>query len=430
VTRRELAWLVPLLALYIAALAFFPAHPDDEDSYVALAERLTHGSYVTGDADALLDANSASPDLWFGPGEPAALTPLVAVDAPIWLLRLTGPAFLFAAVVLFYLLVCEGWGRKTALVASYGLGLYPPFWPLLANVHSEPLAVLLMVAAMLGIARYLRAPRSGPLALAAGALAGLALTRVAYGLVLTVVLAASAIWWLVRRSDASRGLTIVTAIALALCVPWLSYTYAKTGDVYQWGNSGSLSLYWMASPYAQDRGDWRQADDVFTDPGLRSHRAFFASLRGLTLVEQNARIEREALRNIAHHPGKYVENVGWNVSRLLFNTPYSDSAWKPNDLFYGVSNSLLVLALAFSAVVLVPRRGSLPVETAPFVLIAGAGLLVHLAVATYPRMLAPLLPIAVWLVTVSAVRIGWLPERSSRRPRMVSRRPQPGLGER
>jgi hypothetical protein len=308
--------------------------------------------------------------------------------------------------------------------------LYPPFWALLPNVHSEPLAILLIVAAMLGIAKFLRAPRLTTFGLAAGALAGLALTRVAYGLVLTLVLAVSLVWWLARHSQVAVRLSAVVVVALLLCAPWLSYTYAKTGRLYQWGNSGSLSLYWMASPYAQDRGDWRQADDVFTDPALRSHRAFFASLRGLTLADQNARIERKALRNIADHPVKYVENVGWNLSRLLFNTPYSDSEWKANDLFYAVSNSLLVLALAFSAVVLVPRRGSLPVDTAPFVLIAAAALLVHLAVATYPRMLAPLMPIGVWLVTVSAVCVGWLPERRVRRTPMVSRRPQPGLGER
>jgi 4-amino-4-deoxy-L-arabinose transferase-like glycosyltransferase len=284
--------------------------------------------------------------------------------------------------------------------------LYPPFWPLLANVHSEPLAILFVVAAMLGIARYLRAPGLESLVLAAGALAGLALTRVAYGWILTVVLGVSGVWWVVVRSRVARQLSIVVALALLACLPWLSYTYAKTDRVFQWGNSGSLSLYWMSSPYEEDRGDWRQADDVFTDPALAAHRPFFAGLRGRTLAEQNAEIEREALRNIAHHPLDYVENVGWNVSRMLFNTPYSDSEWKPNDLFYAVPNSLVVLALAFSGAVLIPRRRSLPPETGPFVAIASAGLLLHLAVATYPRMLTPIVPIAAWLVTLSAVCFG------------------------
>ena len=76
--ERELIRLLPILALYVAALFLFPSHPDDEASYIDLASRLTNGSYVTGNQDALLDADPTSPDLWFGPGLPAVLAPLVA----------------------------------------------------------------------------------------------------------------------------------------------------------------------------------------------------------------------------------------------------------------------------------------------------------------------------------------------------------------
>ena len=53
-----------------------------------------------GDDDALLDADPSSPDLWFGPGLPLALTPLAALDAPIEVFRLSGPVFLFGAMLL------------------------------------------------------------------------------------------------------------------------------------------------------------------------------------------------------------------------------------------------------------------------------------------------------------------------------------------
>ena len=140
-TRRELALLIPLLALYLAAWAFFPARPDDEASYVVLAERLTDGYYVTGDDDAILDPDPASPDLWFGPGLPALLAPLVAVDAPLSVLRLTSVAVLFAAVLLFYVLARERWGPRVGVVAAYALGLYIPFLGLLSNLHSEVLTM-------------------------------------------------------------------------------------------------------------------------------------------------------------------------------------------------------------------------------------------------------------------------------------------------
>ena len=187
-TRRELALLLPLLALYVAAWAFFPERPDDEASYVVLAERLVDGFYVTGNEDAILNADPGSPDLWFGPGLPALLTPLVAVDAPLWLLRLTSPLVLFGAVLLMYVLVRERWGSRVGLAGAYGLGLYVPFLGLLSNLHSEVLAVLCVVVGMLGLARFLGRGGLGWLVLGSVGLAGLALTRVAYGWVLTVTL--------------------------------------------------------------------------------------------------------------------------------------------------------------------------------------------------------------------------------------------------
>jgi len=408
VTRRELALLLPLLALYVAAWGFFPERPDDEASYVVLAQRLTEGSYVTGSDDAILDADPASPDLWFGPGLPALLAPLVAVDAPLSVMRLTSVFVLFGAVLLMYVLARERWGPRLGLVAAYALGLYVPLLGLLSNLHSEVLAVLFVVVGMLGLARYLG--RGGPAWLALGGvgLAGLALTRVAYGWVLTVALVLLVVWWLVRRSSPAGRAAAVFALALAFCVPWLAYTYSKTDRLFVWGNSGSLSLYWMASPFDGDLGDWHQAHLVFTDPDLRPHRPFFESLRGLDLAEQNTEIEREALGNIADHPGAYAENVVANISRMLFNSPYSRTQQQTNDVFYAVPNALLLGAVVLCALVLLPRRRRLPPETGVFALLAATAFALHALVSAYPRMLAPIVPLVVWLTLLAVVEAGLL----------------------
>jgi 4-amino-4-deoxy-L-arabinose transferase-like glycosyltransferase len=408
VTRRELALLLPLLALYVAAWAFFPARPDDEASYVALAERLTDGYYVTGDDRAILDPDPASPDLWFGPGLPALLAPLVAVDAPLSVLRLTSVVVLFGAVLLFYVLARDRWGRRAGVVGAYALGLYVPFLGLLSNLHSEVLAVLCVVVGMLGLARFIERRGLGWLVLGSVGLAGLALTRVAYGWVLSVALLLLLVWWLVRRSRSSARAAAVLALALALCVPWLAYTHAKTDRLFVWGNSGSLSLYWMASPYEGDLGDWQQAHLVFTDPSLRPHRAFFEGLRGLTLAEQNAEIERQARRNIVDHPGKYAENVVANVSRILFNSPYSRTFQQTNDLFYALPNAILIGAFVLCVLVLVPRRRELPPETGVFALLGATAFVLHALVAAYPRMLAPIVPLLVWLTVLALVESGLL----------------------
>jgi 4-amino-4-deoxy-L-arabinose transferase-like glycosyltransferase len=349
-----------------------------------------------------------SPDLWFGPGMPAVLAPLVAVNAPTWVLRLSGPLFLFGAVLLLYVLARNRWGARVALFSAYGVGLYVPFLTLLPNLHSEAPAIFFTAAAMLAVSRHVN--RGGRLSFvaAAAALAALALTRVAYGWVLTAMLVVLAAWWLVRRSKVAARTALIVAVALVLCVPWLAYTHEKTGGFFVWGNSGALSLYWMTSPYPGDLGDWQQGNDVFTDPALAPHRPFFESLRGLTLADQNARIEHRALHDIAHHPGKYAENVGANVSRMLFNSPYSRTREQANDLFYALPNALVVGAVVLCLLVLIPRRRRLPPETGPFVVLAGTAFTLHALLAAYPRMLMPIVPVIAWLTTLALVEVGVL----------------------
>jgi 4-amino-4-deoxy-L-arabinose transferase-like glycosyltransferase len=408
VTRREVVLLLPLLVLYLAAWAFFPERPDDEASYVALAERITQGYYVTGDDDAILDADPASPDLWFGPGLPALLAPLVALEAPLSALRLISAFALFGAVLLMYALARERWGPRVGVVAAYGLGLYLPFLGLLSNLHSEVLAVLFVLLGMVGLVRFLERGAVSWLALGAGGFAGLGLTRVAYGWVLTVAVLLLAAWWFLRRSRAAGRAAAVLALALALCLPWLAYTYAKTDRLFVWGNSGSLSVYWMASPHEGDLGDWHQAHLVFTDPALRPHREFFEGLRGLELAEQNAEIEREALRNIVDHPGRYAENVVANVSRMLFNSPYSRTLQQTNDVFYALPNAILLGAVVLCLAVLVPRRRGLPPEAGPFTVLAATAFALHALLSAYPRMLAPIVPFVVWLTVLALVESGVL----------------------
>lgn len=407
-TRRHFALLLPLLALFFALMVVVPSHEDDEASYVSLAKRITHGYYTTGDNRALLDAKPGSPDLWFGPGLPIVLVPLVAAHSPLWLLRTTGPIFLFLAVLVFYMLVRLRGSPRTALVAAYALGLYVPFWTLLPNVHSETLAILLVVASSYGLARYLQDHSFRHFALAAVALAWLALTRVAFGWVISAVLVLALAWWAVRRRPLAGHLAAVYTAALVLCVPWLVYTHARTHRVFVWGNSGSLSLYWMSSPYANDLGDWHQANRVFSDPRLRAHRSFFRGLEGLTLAQQNAKIERRALENIAHHPGKYAKNVAANVSRMLFNAPYSFTRENTKMLVYAVPNALVLGAIVLSLAVFLRRRGSLPPEGVPFLLLGVVAIGLHALLSAYPRMLMPEVPIVLWFTALAVQESGLL----------------------
>ncbi|MGH3109696.1 MAG: glycosyltransferase family 39 protein [Gaiellaceae bacterium] len=393
--------ILPLLPLLVLVTFIFPDRQGDEAGYLELARNLFDGYYATGRPDALLDADPAYPDLWFGPGLPLTLVGPVAADLPLEIVRLSGPLFLFLALLVFFQLARRSMSMKAALVATWALGLYLPFYSVLPNLHSEPLAVFFVVAALYATARLTEDGTGKWLALGAASLAGLALTRVDYGWVLTIVLAALLVWWALSRSATARRLAAMYALGLALCVPWLAYTTAETGRVLQWGNSGGLSLYWMSSPHPGDLGDWQQANRVFTDPDLAAHRPFFETLRGLTLPEQNAELERRALANIRDHPVEYLENAAANVSRLFFDAPYSYSRQRLSALYFAVPNALLLGAALVAAFVAVRVRGSLPAPALPFAIFGLSAFGLHVFVSAYPRMLMPVVPVIVWFAATT-----------------------------
>lgn len=404
VSAHPALMLVPLFALLVLLGLSFPQRPDDEAGYLEIARNLMHGHYATGRPDALLDANPAYPDIWFGPGLPLALVGPVALGLPLALIRLTGPLFLSLALLVFFRLMQCYLRPKAALVSTWALGLYLPFYTLLPNLHSEPLAVLFVVVALYAAARLSEDGSRTWLVSGALALAGLALTRVDYGWVLTLALVALVVWWALSRSRTARRLAGMYALGLALCVPWLAYTYSQTHRFYEWGNSGSLSLYWMSSPYAHEYGDWQQANAVFTDDNLAAHRPFFEELRGLTLPHQNVKLERRAFENIRDHPLKYLENIVANSSRMFFDAPYSYSRQRLGALYFALPNALLLAALVLAATVAVRVRGSLPPPTAAFALFALAAFSIHALVAAYPRMLMPIVPVIIWFVTTTLGR--------------------------
>jgi 4-amino-4-deoxy-L-arabinose transferase-like glycosyltransferase len=425
--RRGSIALGALFGVYVAAMLLLPTGEGwsgDEGVYLGLARNITHGFYRDGSAYGPLNMclpGWKTPDLWYGPGYPALLAPLVAVGLPVSVIRLLGPVLLLLAVVLFYRLLARTVGTRGALVGALGLGLFVPFYRYLPFLHSEFLALVLVIAAMTALTSVVRTGSRVATAAAGAALASLALTRVAYGIVLTILLAVWLVWWLVRRTTNARRLVVVHALALALCAPWLAYTYSVTGRPFLWGTSGSLSLYWMSSPDPVDRGDWHCAVDVYRISWLAPHRPFFVAHAHDSPVQQDRALEHQAVENIVHHPWKYVQNLAANASRIFFNAPYSRRPIGLRTFVFILPGALLLALLAFSIVQLRRRRSALPPETAAFALLAAAAFVVHLPLSAYVRMLIPMVPPMLWFIVYGlesllgsrAVSPGHEPDRRS-----------------
>jgi hypothetical protein len=379
--------LLPILVALTLRSVLLHSLPGDEGSYIGYARNLTHGFYAATDLGYL----------WHGPGLPLLLAPLVALHVPLFAMRiLAGPVLLFATVAVFHRMTRLYVSNPTAVIASYCLALYLPFWGVLGVIWVEPLATLCFTLSAFFLVRSLRGGRRDHW-WAGVSLAMLALSRVEFGYVLMAALVVSVGWLLASRGSApAKRTTLAVTVGLLLCAPWLVYTYSLTSKPFYWGNSGGLSLYWMTAP--GNLGDWHHASDAFNMPQLALDRPVFREIASLNPVQQDARLMHIALQNIRSHPGHYLANLVNNIGRLVFNSPYSFTSEKASSMFYGLPNALLLGFLAVAAVVAIRVRRQLGPEILPIAVLVALGFAVHVPLAAYARFMIPIVPAAAWLV--------------------------------
>jgi hypothetical protein len=378
----------------------------DEGPFLSAAQRITEGTYADP------TATNGVHFLWHGPGLPALLTPLLELRVPLTAMRLLGPLLLFAAVLAFYRLLRLRLPRRRALVAAYALGLYAPAYETLPSLHKEPLALLLVIVAMDAGTRYARYARPQHLAVAGLALGGLVMTRLEYGWVVTALSVATTIWWLRERrahpseAGGARRWALVAAAGFVASVPWLFYTYDLTGHLFYWGNSGGLSLYWMAQSGRGQIGQWHAVHTVFRDPRLAGYRPFFRYLKSLHPLQADLALRHAAVNAALARPGAYLVNVLANVDRIFFGLPFSFSLPLPVLAGLVAFNGTLLAAVGAAVTKVVRARQSLPPEAVPFLLFAGLAFAIHLLTSAEPRMLIPIVPALVWLIAHALSRPG------------------------
>ena len=396
--------LLPLLALFlIVSVMTDPGRSvsGDEGPIIAAAHRLLEGHY------AVIGTRDGTQFLWHGPGLPALLAPLVALGVPLSGLRLMSPLVMFAAMLLFHRLLRLRLSGRAALIGTYGLGLYAPAYYVLGTVSKDPLALLLSISALNGTARYLRDGRTRNAAIAGLSFGALAMTRLEYGWVITLALASGLAWWLVARvrhgaapelTRSARRWTLVCAAGMLACLPWLSYTYAITGHLFYWGNSGGVSLFWMSASGPGQLGQWHASHTVFSDAALSAYRPLFHYLTTLGPVQGDLKLQHIAIAHALGHPAAYALNLVANVGRMFAGFPFSFALPAVVIVPLIAINATIFGALVAAGISVRRRRLSLPCETVPFVIFAVLGIALHLLPSAEPRMLIPLLPVPIWLI--------------------------------
>jgi 4-amino-4-deoxy-L-arabinose transferase-like glycosyltransferase len=387
-----LVGLLPLYTLIILGLQNRQL-VGDEKRYASYAERILHGRYM----------DPATQRLWSGPGYPLVLAPVAAAGIPIRGARLLNGVFLYVAALLVYGCVRQFASRRAALNAALVLGLYPSFVPELVALLTEPLSVMLVSGFLYAAMRALRTHSPG-WTLAAGLFLGyLALTKVIYAYVLLAGGALALV--LAARSAGARRLLAVAVIALVTNVPYLAYTWAMTGKTLFWANSGGLSLYWMATPYADEYGDWTSPGDVLKGTGFEEHRDLFRRMENMDYMQRDRELTRAALDNIREHPATFVFNWAMNMSRMWFCYPNSHKVQRPHTVGYLVVNGALLSALLASAYPLWVARRRLPPEIRFVLAFAAVAFVLNSLLSAVPRMLNPIVPAFFVIIAYAVTRL-------------------------
>jgi len=338
--------------------------------------------------------------LWNGPGYPIVLLPFVIFKLPWLAAKLLNPMFLFAAVIYFYNTLRFYMQERPALIFSFLLGLYPPFFRVIHLLLTEQLAVFLICGFMFHFCKLHHENKNSwtQLIIAFVYLGYLALTKAFFGYVIlsgVFLFFALYVW---EKADAIKRTFLVYLFALILCFPYLFYTYSLTGKVFYWGNTGGYMLYLMSSPYEGEFGDWFQRKS-------KHHAEFYKEIEGLSALEQEKMYKKRAIENIVNHPSKYFRNWLANIGRLLFNYPFSYDFQKLSSYFYFIPNMFLFVPLTLCIYPFFRRWDLVPFEIKVLVLFS----IVSFAGSTFlnaeNRYIWPLVPVFWLWISFTSVKI-------------------------
>jgi hypothetical protein len=391
-------YVLPLLAVYLAIPVFHPGPGPglvgDEGSFLGFAHNLLHGYYATS------QSKPGWNSLPKGPGLPLVLAPLVALHLPVLVLRfVVGPLTLFLAVVAFFKLANIYLRHDVALVVAYLFGCaYLPFFTLPGRIADEPLTILLTVLIAHRVATWHRTRRTKDLALTGFLLGALALTKVEFGYLLVLWILTSGVLSLLLRKDraSARFALVACLLGMAVCVPYLVYTYSYAHRIFYWSDSGGSQLYWMTSRQSGDLGDWHNWTTVFTDPHLAPHRQFFRSLEHMSSVEKDSALQATALHNITDDPLRYGRNLVFNAERQVFNTPYSYTPTRWASIIgFGIPAGFVILLFLWSVLRMFRRKRLRRPEMTMFVVFVVTTFGLHTVVSAYGRMFVTVVAMAV-----------------------------------
>jgi len=337
--------------------------------------------------------------------------PFIAVHVPVLYITLLNALYLYLAVVFLYKAINLVTNHKIALIAALLLALYPNDQAVLPILYTEAFTSFLVSLLLYFVASGYIKEKPRFIILAGLALGYLTLTKIIFGYVLVICLAACLFMLLFKKSRIYYLKPVrILLIALVVTLPYLVYTYSLTGKMFYWGDSGGMSLYWMSSPYEHEYGDWKlpeltnnQYPILFKSAEAvsllkKNHSKEIKAILKHNEFEQDVLFKQKAIENIQKHPFKFLKNYYYNFSRMLFNFPYSYS-YQDGAIVENILIGSLILWACVAGIILTGlnwRRVISPVRF--MLLITGVYLALSGALSSYPRQLDVMVPVLLFWI--------------------------------
>jgi len=318
--------------------------------------------------------------------------------------------------VFLYKALCQFIDHKLALFFGLLWAIYPNMIGILSWIYTETLTAFLVTAFIYSISLfYVR--KSNKYLIISGLILGcLILVKIIFAYVILLALLVCLVLLIIKKVKTYYIRSVyILLIAFMVTVPYLFYTYQLTHKVFYWGNSGGMSLYWMTTNYDLEFGDWKsnnlhnaqfpvQYESAEGDSILkRDHQQDIALILKQSEIGQDSLFKKMAFNNIRQRPKKFIRNCFYNVSRMLFNFPYSFTYQDAGSIGNIITGSLIFWASLIAAVLSIInwRKIMYPVKFLLFITLVY--LLLTTALSAYPRMFDVIVPVLLfWIAIVVA----------------------------
>ena len=360
VIRNPYILFSPFLIAFIIYVLISPptGTSGDESRYIYYAHNLIHGFYSPPPPDIKLIN---------GPGYPLLLVPFIALNTPLVIITLMNAFFYYFSIILLFNALKGIVSFGAALSFSFVWAFYYVAYQSIPFIHTETFTYLLISMLIYTILKAFNQEITSQVkkyVILSGFIFGyIVLTKMIFGYVLLIMLIGSGLLWISDRKNLNyRKSIIIMLVSLTTVLPYLIYTYQLTGKIFYLGNQND-SLYWMSTPVNGEYGSWFPDQEMDSDSNyftyyipsckdsiIHYHGKEIEAIHSLTGIDKDEAYGNFAIRNIREHPYKYIQNVIYNTSRLLFQFPSSYGIHRPKIIILFPINGFLLTIILFSMI--------------------------------------------------------------------------------